>query len=342
MQHTEPVRHISLVAVPETSPSALAGLQEIFGEFAPLRWIDPALEHRQPFAVEMVTKEPGALGLGLGLSLNGLRGVEEITHTDIIIVPPLLLAADGDWTPGRHPEMVAWLKQMHATGAQLCSTCSGAMLLAETGLLDGRRATTHWALAGTFGRVFPAVQLELERTLIIEDGGDLVTSGTASAWQDLALYLIAQHLGGAAAQAVAKFHALSTHLDGMAPYSVLVPPRGHGDAIVAEAQAWISANLASPAPVESMAHHSGMSPRHFNRRFLEATGHLPIRYVQMLRIDEARRQLEQTRQPVDDIAWQVGYEEPAFFRRLFRRLVGLSPGAYRRRYSLVNLGKSVE
>lgn len=335
MLPSEPVRRISLVAVPEASPGTLAGMREVFGEFAPLRWIDPSLNFRQPLALEVVAPKRGPLDLGMGLSLTGARGVEEVAGTDIVIVPPLILPGGGDWQPGRYPEVVAWMQRMHEGGAQLCSACSGALLLAETGLLDGRTATTHWALADTFRRLFPRVNLALDKTLIIEgERRQLILSGAASAWQDLALCLIAQHLGAAAAQAVARFHALSTHLDGMAPYSVFVPRFHHGDAVVTRAQHWIASNLDAPSPVEAMSAGADMSPRHFKRRFTEATGYTPIRYVQMLRIDEAKRLLEQTRQPVDEIAWAVGYEEPAFFRRLFRRLVGLSPGEHRRRFSV--------
>lgn len=335
MPVNEPVRRISLVAVPEASPGTLAGLQEVFGEFAPLRWVDPSLDYRQPFALDVVTPEPGRLELGLGLLLGGTRGVEEITATDIVIVPPLLVSAGGDWQTGRYPGMVAWLQRMHEGGAQLCSACSGALLLAETGLLDGRSATTHWALADTFRRVFPAIGLSLDRTLIVEgDRQQLVTSGAASAWQDLALFLVAQHLGVGAAQAVARFHALSTHLDGMAPYTVFMPRYDHGDAVVARARQWVAKNLSTPSPVESMSAGAGMSGRNFKRRFMKATGYTPLRYVQMLRVDAAKRLLEQTSQPVDEVAWSVGYDEPALFRRLFKRLVGLSPREHRRRFSL--------
>lgn len=335
MPPKEPFRKISLVAVPEASPGTLVGLQEVLGEFAPLSWVDSSLAYRQPFALEIVAPRDGPLNLGMGMALTEARGVDRVTGSDIVIVPPLILAGDGDWQPGRYPEVVAWMQRMHEGGAQLCSACSGALLLAETGLLDGRTATTHWALAETFRRLFPTINLELDKTLIIEgDRRKLVMSGAATAWQDLALCLVAQHLGAAAAQAVAKFHALGTHLDGMAPYSVFVPRFTHGDAVVARAQHWIAANLTAPSPVESMSAQAGMSGRHFKRRFMEATGYKPIRYVQMLRIDAAKRLLEQTREAVDEIAWRVGYDEPAFFRRLFRRQVGLSPREHRRRFSL--------
>lgn len=335
----EPVRRVSLVAVPEASPGTLAGLHEVFGEFAPLRWVDRSLDWDRPFALEVVTVRRGPLRLGMGLSLMDVRAVEEVADTDIVIVPPLMVPAEGGWQRGRYPGVVAWLQRMHEGGAQICSACSGALLLAETGLLDGRKATTHWALAETFQRLFPAITLAVDKTLIVEgDRGQFVLSGAASAWQDLALYLIAQHLGTGTAQAVARFHALNTHLDGMAPYTVFSPRFDHGDAAVARAQQWIAANPACRSPVESMSVEAEMSGRSFKRHFTAATGYTPIRYVQALRIDEAKRLLEQTGEPVDEIAWRVGYDNPGFFRRLFQRLVGLSPHEHRRRFNLSRFG----
>lgn len=340
MPLTEPALRISLVAVPEASPGTLAGLHEVFCEFTPLRWVDPSLGSYQPFALEVVTPQPGPLCLGMGLALTEPRGVEEVSSTDIVIVPPLMVPADTEWQTGRYPGVLAWMRRMHEGGAQICSACTGALLLAETGLLDGRTATTHWALGDTFGRLFPAVTLALDKTLIIEgERRQFVLSGAASAWQDLALCLIAQHLGTAVAQAVARFHALNAHLDGMAPYAVFVPRLDHGDAAVARAQRWIASNLDCRSPVESMSAHADMAERNFKRHFTQATGYTPIRYVQALRVEEAKRLLERTGEAIDEIAWRVGYDEPAFFRRLFKRLVGLTPHEHRRRFSMSHLGK---
>jgi transcriptional regulator GlxA family with amidase domain len=337
---TEPVLRISLVAVPEASPGTLAGLHEVFCEFAPLSRVDPAVAGEQPFALDIVTPRPGPMRLGMGLALTESRSVDDVVSTDIVIVPPVMAPADADWQTGRYPEVLAWMHRMHDAGAQICSACSGALLLAETGLLDGRTATTHWALAGTFQRLFPAVSLALDKTLIIEgERRQFMLSGAASAWQDLALCLIAQHLGTAVAQAVARFHALNAHLDGMAPYAVFVPRLDHGDAAVTRAQRWIAENLACRSPVESMSARADMAARNFKRHFTRATGYTPIHYVQALRIEEAKRLLERTTESVGEIAWRVGYDEPAFFRRLFKRLVGLTPNEHRRRFNMSRFAK---
>ena len=139
---------------------------------------------------------------------------------------------------------------------------------------------------------------------------------------------------------MARFFALQWHHDGIAPYMVFEGRSDHGDALILELQAWLADHRAVARPVEEMAHHSGLAERSLKRRFRNATGLRPLDYVQHLRIEHAKRLLEAGEQSIEDIAWQVGYEDPAFFRRLFRRLTSLAPGAYRRRYALPDFART--
>jgi transcriptional regulator GlxA family with amidase domain len=222
---------------------------------------------------------------------------------------------------------------MHETGAILCSACSGVFLLAETGLFDGRPTTVHWGYADYFRRAFPRVPLLPERVLVVSgEREDLVSSGASMTWHDLVLYLIARHVGTTAAQAVARFFALQWHHEGLTPYIVFRGRIDHGDAVIADAQGWLEKHFAVANPVEEMVRRSGMAERTFSRRFITATGLAPLGYAQRLRVEDAKRRLERTEASIDEISWQVGYEDPAFFRRLFRRTTGLAPGAYRRKF----------
>ena len=148
------------------------------------------------------------------------------------------------------------------------------------------------------------------------------------------LNLIARHLGAPAAQAVAKFFALEFHRDGIAPYSVFVPNRNHGDAVIERAQRWVHARPDNACPVQGMVEVCGVPERSFKRRFRKATGYTPIDYVQEIRLSRAKHLLEQTSKAIDAIAGDVGYENPAYFRRLFKRKVGITPGAYRRKFNV--------
>ena len=179
-----------------------------------------------------------------------------------------------------------------------------------------------------------------DKTLVVTGERDqLVMSGAASSWHDLALFLIARALGPASARAVARFYAFQWHAEGLAPYAVFEPRTDHGDAIVLRAQTWLAEHLAADSPVEEMARRSALPQRSFKRRFKKATGMTVIDYVQRLRVEQARGMLEGGEATVDDISWRVGYEDVAFFRRLFKRVTGLTPKEYRRKFQLPQTGK---
>jgi transcriptional regulator GlxA family with amidase domain len=328
-----PPLHVSLVAIPEAVVSTLTGIFDVMSAI-PLMFPADHAPVEAPFKVEIVGLRPGPLQLASRVPVTVQRRIGEIAAADIVIVPSILLPPEG-WVPGRHPELVDWLRAMHARGALICSACSGIFLLAETGLFDGIDATVHWGYARQFADAFPAVPIHPERVLMI--GGkreELITSGASMTWHDLVLYLIARHAGATAAQAVARLFALQWHQDGLAPYIVFEGRKDHGDLAVQAAQDWVATHFSMASPIEEMSRRAGLAERTFKRRFTAAAGMSPIAYVQRLRIEDAKRRLERTEAAADEIAWQVGYEEPAFFRRLFKRVTGMTPGAYRRRFRI--------
>lgn len=215
----------------------------------------------------------------------------------------------------------------------MASVCSGALVLADAGLLDGRPATSHWATAGLFRDHYPAVDFRPER-ILCDSGHDgrLVTSGGASSWQDLALHLIARFCGAVEASRVARLFLIGDRSDGQLPFATMARPRTHDDKTVAEVQVWIADNYARPNPVALMARASGLNDRTFKRRFRQATGYTPIDYVHALRVEEAKHMLETSELAVETVASEVGYADPAHFTRLFRRVSGITPAQWRRRY----------
>jgi transcriptional regulator GlxA family with amidase domain len=230
---------------------------------------------------------------------------------------------------------------VHTEGALLCSACSGVLLIAETGLLSGRSVTIHPAYAPTFTENYPDVGLRLDQVLITTGERDeLVMSGASASWHDLVLYLVARHVGPTTAQALAKFFLLQWHTDGQGPYIPFDVPFDHGDAIVADAQEWLRMHYAVAAPVTELVERSGLPERTFKRRFTAATGYSPIAYVQHVRVEEAKRRLERTTEPVEAISYAVGYEDPASFRRLFKRITGVTPASYRRKLQLPAFARS--
>jgi transcriptional regulator GlxA family with amidase domain len=227
---------------------------------------------------------------------------------------------------------------MHERGALVTSVCTGSLLLAESGLLDGRSCAGHWAYRELFAAAYPGIRFEPGAILDVSSEREgLVTAGGATAWQDLALRLITRFCGPEHAARTAKVHLLAGHEDGQLPFSAMSRRVRTGDAVIRECLAWIADNYASPSPVTAMAARSGLTSRTFARRFKAAAGHRPIDYVHGLRIEVARTLLESGRGGVDDVGYSVGYEDPSFFRRLFKRTTGLTPAAYRRKYAPITL-----
>lgn len=334
MVQKRPPLHVSLVAIPDVMVSPLSGLYDVLSCFGLLGSFDDSVPAEAPFRPEIVGPSSGSLETASGLPVTAHRTVEEVERTDIVIVPSVMVEG-GEWRTGRYPGMVRWLTEMNAGGALLCSACSGVLLLAETGLLDGREATLHWAYARTFRENFPRVRLRLEEVLVATgERHQFVMSGASASWHDLVLYLVARHVGPTAAQAIAKFMLLQWHVEGQGPYIAFEEPTDHGDAAVLRVQEWLGENFPVASPVEEMVRQSGLTPRTFKRRFKQATGFTPIEYVQHRRVEEAKRRLERTDAPIDEIGWAVGYEDPAFFRRLFKRITRITPGAYRRKFRL--------
>jgi transcriptional regulator GlxA family with amidase domain len=334
MSHYKLPIHVSLVVIPDVMLSSLLGLFDVLNCFELLATFDKAVLDENPFHAEIIAQTHKEKRTASGLTVAAHRTIEEIDHTDIIIIPSMMVE-DGVWKKGRYPAIVNWLSDMHAKGAMLCSACSGVLLLAETGLIDGREATIHWAYARTFQHNFPNVRLRIEKLLVTAgERQQFVMSGASGSWHDLVLYLVARHVGPAAAQAIAKFMLLQWHVDGQAPYVVFEAPTDHGDSAVLDVQKWLNEYFTIAVPVEEMVKRSGLAERSFKRRFKIATGYSPIEYVQHVRIEEAKRRLERTNEPIDEISWAVGYEDPAFFRRLFKRITRITPGVYRRKFRL--------
>jgi transcriptional regulator GlxA family with amidase domain len=329
--------HVSLVALPDAVVSTLAGIFDVLNGAA--RMGLAGTQGQPPFRVEIVGEAIGALRLASGIPIEVQRSVDDIEGTDIVIVPSVLLESQG-WLEGRYPRLVDWIERMHEGGAMLCSACSGVFLLAETGLFDGKDATVHFSYASSFATLYPAVTIHPERVLVISgDRDELVSSGASTTWHDLVLYLTARHAGATTAQEIARLFALQWHQDGLAPYMVFKGKMDHGDGEILSAQTWLSRHFAVAHPVDELIKRSKLAERTFKRRFLAATGQTPIAYVQRLRIEDAKRRLERTSAAVEEISWRVGYEDPAFFRRLFKRLTDMSPAAYRKRFRIPDFAR---
>jgi transcriptional regulator GlxA family with amidase domain len=232
--------------------------------------------------------------------------------------------------------LASWLRLMHARGVVIAAVCGGVFILARTGLLSGRQATTHWALHEQFSDEFPEVLVETDYMVI--DYGDVLTAGGVLAWADLGLRLVERLLGPPVMLETARYMNVDPPGREQRFYSEFEPRLRHGDSAIVRAQEWLASQRGNAISVEELAKHACLEPRTFLRRFTKATGMKPLEYQHRLRITRARELLEFTRMGIDDIASRVGCGDIGNFRRLFRKLVGLTPSEYRRRFATYGKG----
>lgn len=318
----EPKAEVGMVLYPGCQSAMVHGmtdLLDIAGQFS--------LKHGGP-VLRVSHWQPGA---------DGAWGRAFDTHPQLARpMEPAVLVVPGRLTGPMEADEAApcarWLLDRHAQGTTLAASCGGVFALAATGLLSGRPATTHWLFADAFRARFPEVRLDIDR-MVIEDG-DIVTAGGLMAWTDLGLRLVDRLLGPTVMADTGSFMLIDAPGREQRYYSRFSPNLTHGDEAILKVQHWLQAREAKAVSVVDMAKVIAMEERTFQRRFKAATGMKPTEYAQHLRIGKARELLEFTRRTVEQIAWSVGYEDAGAFRKLFHRIVGLSPGDYRTRFAI--------
>ncbi|HUE80142.1 MAG TPA: helix-turn-helix domain-containing protein [Sphingomicrobium sp.] len=324
-----------IVAVPETAGSALYGMLDVLAAAGNL-WQDLVGEEQSKRLIEprIIAGTAAPFSCGNGIPVQPACCVGDDPQPDIVIIPELWLGPDEDLA-GRHREIIGWVRRCYDRGASIYSACSGAIMLAETGLLNGRQATSHWGYERLFRNSYPQVEFKPEPALLFADpAGRIVTAGGTTSWHDLAIHIIARHCSPGEALRVAKVYLLKTHDEGQLPYAALVRAAPHADSAVRETEKLLKDIFRKPGAVARAVEQSKLPERTLKRRFKAATGLTILDYVQNLRIEEAKRLLEISDFPIEEVSALAGYENPSFFRRLFKRRCGLMPAAYRRMFAI--------
>lgn len=347
MSDARPTIAVTLLTLPETFPGAIYSLHELLGAVG--RTWSPITGEPEAasclFSPALVSRDGRPAPSPAGPAIAVERRLDEVGAPDIVVVTDLAFPPDAD-PRGRWRIEADWVRARHEAGAVVCSICSGSLFLAEAGLLDGIEATSHWSVAPVFRRHYPRVKLRPER-ILCPAGPEhrIVTAGGASSWSDLGLYLVARFGGAVEARRMSKVFVIGDKSDGQLPFAAMARPRQHTDAAIGAAQSWIAENYTATNPVARMAEAAGLPERTFARRFRRATGYGPVEYVQALRLEEAKQMLETTAEPIDAVALAVGYADPVFFRRIFKREVGVTPARYRQRFGTspaMNAGRAAE
>jgi transcriptional regulator GlxA family with amidase domain len=333
MQPSQPVKDVHVVAVPETAGSALYGMIDVLAAAGNLwQTMSSQGEERALLRPRIVSPLASPFHCGNGIPVEPDDFISEAPEAEIIILPEIWLRP-AESLRGRYPELMDWIRGRYEQGATIYSACSGSIMLAESGLLDGREATSHWGYADLFRQQYPSVQFRPETNIIAGDrAARIVTAGGTTSWHDLAIHIISRHCSPGEALRIAKVYLLKWHSEGQLPYTTLVRRSEHADSVVRRCEQIIAEKFRDDDVVSAVVAAVAIPERTLKRRFKLATGLSLIEYVQRSRIEEAKRLLESTGEPADEISATVGYREPAFFRRLFKRHTGLAPGEYRRMF----------
>jgi transcriptional regulator GlxA family with amidase domain len=282
------------------------------------------------FDITMVGLDSKPVRCRDGVMLQPHRRARDLAPPNLVVVPAFddenlldSLADNKDWVP--------WLKTWHAQGARVASSCVGAFLLAEAGLLDGRPATTHWLFADTMRSLYPSVKVTSDRLIV--DAGDVITSGGATTFLSLVVHLVERFGGHERAALARKVLLIDGGRTSQLPYLAFTPARDHDDDLVRRVQDYIDAHLDAPIRSDALARKFGVSPRTLARRFLASTHAGVNSYVQQARMLLAKKLLETTNDSIDQIRTATGYLDPAAFRRAFRQAAGMSPRQYRDTFS---------
>ncbi|SDL06425.1 Transcriptional regulator GlxA family, contains an amidase domain and an AraC-type DNA-binding HTH domain [Catalinimonas alkaloidigena] len=262
-------------------------------------------------------------------TVNPDRLLQEVTHTDLIIIPAL--HGDLPQAIARNEAFLPWIVEHYQHGAEVASFCVGAFFLAATGLLHGKQCATHWAHAPAFRRMFPDVHLVDDKILTEEDR--IYTSGGAYSYLNLLLHLIEKYAGRELAILIAKMFAIELDRSSQSAFIIFQGQKAHEDEAVRKAQAFIEQHVQDRITVDQLADLLAVGRRSLERRFKKATGNTVTEYIQRVKVEASKKCLETSRKTVNEVMFDVGYNDTKAFRTVFKKITGLSPLEYRNKYN---------
>jgi len=323
MDLERPIAELGVLIYPGAQMAAVHGLTDLFGVANRI-----AAEHQAARLPLLRVSHWQVEG-----DQSPVRVFDSHSAPDSSLVAVLIPPSISSFYAGQVPlALLQWVRQQHARGAIFGGVCVGSILLAESGLLDGRSATTHWTSAKAFAERYPKIKLKADTPIV--DDGDLITTAGLMAWSELGLRLVDRLLGPSIATGTARFLVVE-HSDSASECgSNFSPILSHGDASILKVQHWLQSTGATDVSLTAMADRAGLEERTFLRRFRAATGLKPTEYCQHLRVGKAREMLEFTNGTIDHIAWTVGYQDPSAFRATFKKITGLAPSDYRTRFGV--------
>jgi transcriptional regulator GlxA family with amidase domain len=321
------VKHLTII-VPEgeNNLSSIVGAYKIFTR-ANQYWKN--IGKRELFNIQLAGISNKVKFYGGLFTVQPHTHISAIAKTDLIIIPSLnhnyQNALKGNQL------LVNWIAKQYKDGAEVACICTGAFLLASSGLLDGKTCSTHWAAADNFRKMFPEVNLQTDKLITDENG--IYTNGGAYSFLNLMIYLVEKYYDRQAAIFCSKVFQIEIDRQCQSAFTIFTGQKLHGDDMVKKAQTYIETNLDEKISVEDLSSRFAVGRRNFDRRFIKATGNTPVEYAQRVRIESAKKAFETSRKTINEVMYEVGYSDVKAFREVFRKITGMSPLEYRSKYN---------
>jgi transcriptional regulator GlxA family with amidase domain len=320
------MKHISILVPQDAVLASIDDPRMMFSgvnDFLAARGLPPAFDIKLVGLSREVRLHNGSFSVHTDFLLH------EVKRTDLIFLPAL--TGDLARSLEKNTELLPWIVERYKSGAEVASLCLGAFLLASTGLLNGKKCSTHWLSSDLFRSMFPEVELVDDR--IITEEQRLYSSGGANSYWNLLLYLVEKYTDRQTAIHAAKVYAVEIDRKSQSPFIMFNGQKGHEDLSVRKAQDFIESNVAEKISVEELASRFAIGRRSFEKRFKTATNNTPVEYIQRVKIEAAKRALETSRKNVNEVMYDVGYSDTKAFRNIFKRITGLTPADYRNKYN---------
>ena len=322
------MKHVSIL-VPESSVlQAIADPQYLFSTINQFL----ATAKMQPLFTVHLVGLTSEIKLNNGMyTVNATQLFHEVENTDLIVIPALF--GDMQTAINANKEFLPWIKEQYQKGAEVASLCVGAFLLAATGLLDGKKCSTHWGFQNEFRRMFPNVEV-VEGSILTEESR-IYSSGGANSYWNLLLHLVEKYTDRSTAILASKYFAIDIDRESQAAFALFQGQKNHADEAIKKAQDFIENNIEERISIDELAEHVALGRRSFERRFKSVTHNSVLEYINRVKIEFAKRNFENSRKNINEVMFEIGYTDTKSFRTIFKKMTGLTPLEYRNKYNKV-------
>ncbi len=328
LRKQSPMKHLNIL-VPDGEGNNLSSIVGAYKIFTRANEYYKLLGHKQLFTIQLagVSKQVEYYE-GL-FSVKPHVTISAISKTNLIIIPSL--NHNFEKSVRQNKLMIEWIEKQYKNGSEVASICTGAFLLASSGLLDGKSCSTHWSAVNMFQTKFPKVNLQPDKLITDEKG--IYTNGGAYSFLNLIIYLIEKYYDRQTAIYCSKIFEIEMDRNLQSGFSIFTGQKLHGDDMIIKAQASIESRLHEKISVEQLSKEFNIGRRNFDRRFIKATGNTPLEYSQRVKIESAKKAFESSRKTINEVMYEVGYSDVKAFREVFKKITGMSPLEYRHKYN---------